>query len=139
MAQEFNSQQPVDDTSPGEHNRTVNVSDDGEGDSDSVRSDHSDQEHDDAEYHDHSSSQEQDNGNDSDCTEIGSEERESETAIELMLADGKRRKDLCAQKRLDKEAKAKALKIKPAPIVRFFLKLSNQYPLTGTKAREQKE
>ena len=32
-----------------------------------------------------------------------------------------------------------ALKSKAAPIVRFFLKLSNQYPLTGTKARELKE
>ena len=98
---------------------------DNEDDGDSVHSDH---EHD-AQHHDRSSSQEHSNGDDSDCTEVGNE---------LMLAARKMRKDLRAQKRQAKEAKAKALKSKQAPIVSFYLKLFTQHPITGSQARELK-
>ena len=113
---------------------------DDDDDADSITSVHSENEHD-AQHHNRSSSQELSNGDDSDCTEVGNEERKSETAIELMLAACKMRKDLRAQKRQAKEAKAKALKSKPAPIVSFYLKLSTQHPITvGTahKANHEK-
>ena len=96
MAREYNSQQPADDSSPGEHNSNENVSENNDRDSDSVRSvksDNSNQDHEEGEFHIHSSANEQDDGNDSSVTEIGSAERETETAQELNAADRKRRKD----------------------------------------------
>ena len=115
----------------------MTVSDDDD-DGDSIHSVHSDHERD-AQHHDRSSSQEHSNGDDSDCTELGNKERESETAIKLMLAARQKRKELRAQKRQAREAKAKALKGKHAPIVRFYLKLSTQHPITGSQTRELKE